>query len=117
MTLEEFEKGRKLKEKIERLYDYKRTITPFISERVELKISWEKGLCTYIPDEETHRKITIFSDDPIVAVLCKTLDYAIASLEMEFEELGKPKDAEKPMPQKQNVPNKKVWWKRIFCKS
>lgn len=117
MTQEELEKGRKIREKIERLYDYRRTILPFISERIELKISWEKGLYSYIPDEETHREITLYPSDPMLEVIKMAIDTKIAEYEAQFEEIGKPKNEEQIMLQEKNTPSKKVWWKRFFGKS
>lgn len=115
MTNEDFEKSKKIKQQIERLYDYKRTLLPFISERVEIKISWEKGIYSYTPDEETHREITLYSDDPMVKVLSKALNTMIGELESQFEEIGKVHPKEQPTPQEQIMP-KKSWWKRIWKK-
>ena len=114
MTQESLERAKAIQYRINQLKDIKKSITPFMSERVELDISWKKGLMNYNAYEDSKRHYVLHSDSPLFLAIAGSLQDMINELQEQFNSLDSNLTTDYSSEASKDPIKKTSWWKKVW---
>lgn len=116
MTEESLIKGQKIRQRIKQIEEIKSSITPYLRERVELEVTYKKGLMSYNADEDSKHQYTLYSDSPLFIAIASCLSDMITDLQRQFDELDScSQQSSTNDSSDNNEPLAKTsWWRKVW---
>ncbi len=117
MTEESLKQANAIKDELDRITRVKRDIMCYHNERIELDITWKKGLMHFNASEDSKRHYTLYSDDPLMIAIEAALEGMREELQEKLDHLDS-NIKERPIEAKKfeayHPISQTSWWKKAF---